>query len=340
MTKRVERAAPAAPAPRLLLLTALALLFALGQPRPAMGQQPWSTPDASNNIHSTNSGNVGIGTTSPDKLLTVQGSVPFLGAMTVVRTTGSNNGFGLLLDAAGTGNNNYGFAVGGMSKGALGWDVSRGFIGFANFGYNSGNDFSLRINSDGSLTYHDGATYPAPERFRITAAGNVGIGTATPAKALDVIGDMRATGTITGGNIVAKYQDVAEWVPADRALPAGTVVVLDTQAQNRVTASSQAYDTKVAGVVSETPGIVLGEAGDGKVKVATTGRVRIKVDATRAPIKIGDLLVTSDVAGVAMKSVPLDFGGTPIHRPGTIIGKALESLEKGMGEITVLLSLQ
>jgi hypothetical protein len=29
-----------------------------------------------------------------------------------------------------------------------------------------------------------------------------------------------------------------------------------------------------------------------------------------------------------------------IHRPGTIIGKALEPLEGGVGEILVLLSLQ
>jgi hypothetical protein len=74
--------------------------------------------------------------------------------------------------------------------------------------------------------------------------------------------------------------------------------------------------------------------------VATTGRVKVKVDATRAPIKVGDLLVTSDVEGVAMKSEPVDVGGRRMHAPGTIIGKALEPLEKGAGEILVLLSLQ
>ena len=105
-------------------------------------------------------------------------------------------------------------------------------------------------------------------------------------------------------------------------------------------ASSQAYDTRVAGVISLQPGITLGEKGEGKVLVATTGRVRIKVDASRGSIKIGDLLVTSDVAGVAMKSQPIDVGGVQIHRPGTLIGKALEPLEKGVGEILVLLSLQ
>ncbi len=105
-------------------------------------------------------------------------------------------------------------------------------------------------------------------------------------------------------------------------------------------ASASAYDTKVAGVVSAQPGIMLGERGEGKVLVATTGRVKVKVDATRAPIRVGDLLVTSEIEGVAMKSVPVDLGGVPIHRPGTLIGKALEPLEKGVGEILVLLSLQ
>jgi hypothetical protein len=75
--------------------------------------------------------------------------------------------------------------------------------------------------------------------------------------------------------------------------------------------------------------------------VATTGRVRVKADAGSVSIHVGDLLVTSDRVGFAMKSEPLELGGMPIHRPGTLIGKALEPLPKGQeGEILVLLSLQ
>jgi hypothetical protein len=172
------------------------------------------------------------------------------------------------------------------------------------------------------------------------AAGKVGIGVADPQKALDVAGDVNATGTVTAGNIVAKFQDVAEWVPSTQRLAPGTVVILDPSRPNHVLASSSSYDTSVAGVVSAQPGLVLGEGGEGKVMVATTGRVKVKVDASKGAIKIGDLLVTSDVAGVAMKSVPVSLGGASIHRPGTIIGKALEPLEKGTGEILVLLSMQ
>lgn len=180
------------------------------------------------------------------------------------------------------------------------------------------------------------------EKMRLESSGNVGIGTTPGANyKLDVNGQAHVSGDMAvDGNITAKYQDVAEWVPSAQKLPAGTVVVLDTNRTNHVLASTKAYDTGVAGVVSAEPGIILGVGGEDKVKVSTTGRVRVKVDATRAPVHVGDLLVTSDVEGVAMKSVEVDLGGVKIHRPGTIIGKALEPLDKGTGEILVLLSLQ
>ena len=55
---------------------------------------------------------------------------------------------------------------------------------------------------------------------------------------------------VVTGNIGAKYQDVAEWVPAAEKLSAGTVVVLDKTHPNQVMQSSNPYDTTVAGVVS------------------------------------------------------------------------------------------
>ena len=168
-------------------------------------------------------------------------------------------------------------------------------------------------------------------------SGNVGIGTGTaiPAAKLEVIGDIKVS-----GNINAKYQDVAEWVDSSQELVAGTVVVLDSSRSNHVIAATQSYDSRIAGVISLQPGLTLGEEAEGRVLVATTGRVRVKVDATEGAIQIGDLLVTSNREGFAMKSLPVDVGGVRMHRPGTLIGKALEPLAKGTGEILVLLSLQ
>jgi hypothetical protein len=262
-------------------------------------------------------GYVGVGTTSPANRLTVVGE----GAgIAQIGTTGCGSnyvGITLPLTVAPGGCTNYTLA-------------------------SSPSDQNLYINrpTGNSIRFRENNGY-TPDQLVIASGGNVGIGTATPTAKLDVNGDTKVTGNITvTGNISAKYQDVAEWVPATRVLAAGTVVVLNPTQSNQVMASAQSYDTRVAGVISERPGLTLGEAGKDKVLVATTGRVKVKVDATRAPIHVGDLLVTSDIEGVAMKSMPLDLGGTPIHRPGTLIGKALEPLEIGTGEILVLLSLQ
>lgn len=224
------------------------------------------------------------------------------------------------------------------------YDASNPTLTGAMGGYrtNASNDYN------GGLQFYvnnTGATAAAnvsqlTEAMRIDNAGHVGIGKSNPNKALDVVGDIYASGNISGGTVFATYQDVAEWVPASGTLPPGTVVILNRTKTNEVTPSTRAYDTAVAGVVSEKPGLLLGKGTANDAKIATTGRVKVRVDASKHPIAIGDLLVTSDEAGTAMFSEPLDVGGIKIHRPGTIIGKALESLDRGTGEILVLLSLQ
>jgi hypothetical protein len=173
------------------------------------------------------------------------------------------------------------------------------------------------------------------------SGGNVGIGTVSPTVKLDVAGDGHFSGSVVvDGNLGAKYQDVAEWVESSETLEAGTVVIVDPVAPNQVLAASRAYDTRVAGAVSAQPGLLLGEASATKAMVAQSGRVKVKVDAKYGAIKIGDLLVTSPTPGHAMRSRPLRIGDQSLHRPGTLVGKALEALPKGKGEILVLLTLQ
>jgi hypothetical protein len=257
-----------------------------------------------------NTGNVGIGTTAPNQTLGVQGMVGLYPQAWVAPSMR-----GMFMFHGGTGGNIYAY----------------------NYPAGTGDPIGVSASQIDFSTYIDGSGY---SRMTIANNGNVGIGITNPSTRLHVVGDATVAGNINvTGNINAKYQDVAEWVESRQRLPAGTVVVLDAGRSNQVLASSIAYDTKVAGVVSAQPGISLGEAGDDKVLVATTGRVKVKVDATKTSIKIGDLLVTSEVAGVAMKSIPIEIGGRLFHAPGTIIGKALEPLEKGTGEILVLLSL-
>ena len=67
--------------------------------------------------------------------------------------------------------------------------------------------------------------------------------------------------------------------------------------------------------------------------VVTFGAFKaVKVDASYAPIQVGDLLTTSDTPGYAMKAAD--------PKVGTIIGKALAPLESGQGVIPVFITLQ
>jgi hypothetical protein len=217
----------------------------------------------------------------------------------------------------------------------------------------------LLVNTSGTITNgygvyindvaatNDYAIYQIGTNDTNYFAGNVGIGTASPTTPLDVTGNIRSTGNIhangnitADGTLYAKFQDIAEWVPATTDMTPGTVVVLNPARNNEVMASRTSYDTSVAGVVSAQPGLSLGVGSEGMEQIATTGRVKVRIDARSAPIAIGDLLVTGDQPGTAMRSEPMNINGRKFHQPGTIIGKALEPHNGGEGEILVLLSLQ
>jgi hypothetical protein len=277
----------------------------------------WATNATTNHIYNTNAGGwVGIGTSAPaDKLHVANGSIILdMGATAKGRLTSVvQNWFGLTLNAKIT--NGY-WHLDDTSK--PGWFVKA----------------DSRTNTEQfAVWYIPSGTNPRTNEYSVYLVDAAGNSTTR--------GNIFAGGNISAnGTIYAKFQDVAEWVPSRETLSAGMLVVLDRERTNHVVASRQAYDTAIAGVVSPEPGLVLGEGGDGRYTIATTGRVRVRVDATRSAIAIGDLLVASDVPGTAQRSTPVDIGGATFHRPGTIVGKALEPLKGGTGDILVLLSLQ
>lgn len=135
------------------------------------------------------------------------------------------------------------------------------------------------------------------------------------------------------------YVDIAEHIDVASDVQPGDVVVIDPRRQERVVKSTQPYDTAVAGIISTDPAILIGKS-DSPTPLSLAGRVPCKVSAENGPILPGDLLTTSSTPGHAMKAEPVTIDGVEIYPPGTILGKALESLEDSTGLIMVLVTLQ
>lgn len=149
-----------------------------------------------------------------------------------------------------------------------------------------------------------------------------------------VIGDVRVTGDIILTNAdCAEDFDITD---TDLVEP-GTVMVLGEE--GALYPSQQAYDRRVAGVVSGAgdykPGIVLDkqQSSNTRQPIALLGKVFCKVDAQYGAIEVGDQLTTSPTPGHAMKA------DDPAKAFGTVIGKALRSLAEGQGLIPILIAL-
>ena len=123
-------------------------------------------------------------------------------------------------------------------------------------------------------------------------------------------------GTFYGVSSQAKYADLAENYVADLVYDPGTVVVFG--GEQEITTTTISHDSSVAGVISSNPAYLMNSGLDNGLPVALTGRVPCKV---KGPVSKGDVLVTSEVPGVAHKLDRLLFV------PGCIIGKSLEAVE-------------
>jgi hypothetical protein len=143
---------------------------------------------------------------------------------------------------------------------------------------------------------------------------------------------------INGGMDLSEQFDID--AGGDRVAP-GTVVSIDPDVPGRLRPCTDAYDRRVAGVVSGAggvnPGMVMGQRGSalaGDYPVALTGRVYCQADAAYGAIAPGDLLCTSSTRGHAMKAT--DFA----RSQGAILGKAMSGLAHGQGLVLVLVGLQ
>jgi hypothetical protein len=163
-------------------------------------------------------------------------------------------------------------------------------------------------------------------------------------------GNVYADGAFTGP---ADFSEMIEVSDGAYSAEPGDVMVIDSNGRRKVIRSSRGRSTLVAGIYSTKPGFVGSErewdkpssgeepgvhnlktmaAEFDEVPVAVVGIVPCKVSAENGAIGAGDLLVTSNTPGHAMRDDD--------PKQGTVLGKALEPLSSGTGVIKVLVTLQ
>lgn len=202
--------------------------------------------------------------------------------------------------------------VGSSPLGTLVFDSSSSTYPPATYIDFSGNqtvqgNLKLRSNSGASITFSDGTT-------QSTAW----------------------TGSLCGGD----YAEAVD-VSGDRThYEPGDVLVIDVNEPGKFLKSSEPYSTAITGVYSTKPGVVGRRQttsltnSKAEVPMAMVGIVPTKVSTENGPIKPGDFLVTSSTLGYAMK-------GTDRSRMfGAVVGKALGTLDSGVGVIEAVILLQ
>jgi len=149
---------------------------------------------------------------------------------------------------------------------------------------------------------------------------------------------------ITGGSDLAEPGHVSDaGLGADATQP-GMVVSIDPANPGKLILATEAYDRKVAGVISGAggvqPGMIMKQeghpVGEGEHPIAMAGKVYVWCDAdTNGAIQPGDLLTTSATPGHAMRADrKRDFPR------GCVIGKAMTELKQGKELVLMLVQPQ
>lgn len=290
------------------------------------------------------SGNIGIGTNTPNAKLEIDdpnGNTPAPYAMMgisecpldnfcgAIRGDANNRGIGVI--GIGRGNGTGGAIFGStLSNTGFSWGV-RG-DGYASTG-NAVGVFGLSNSPNGIAG-----------QFVNYGKGDILVGMTGPEGSAKNVFRVDGRGRVhANGGFWPFGADFAESMPVtgDRSdYEPGDLLAIDPSSNRRLNLANSAYSTLVAGIYSTNPGVLasLYKMDDPslakEVPMAVMGIVPCKVSAENGPIRIGDLLVASSTPGHAMK------GTDRSKMLGAVVGKALEPLREGTGVIQVLVTLQ
>lgn len=125
--------------------------------------------------------------------------------------------------------------------------------------------------------------------------------------------------TTLGIGRFAGAQAVSQSYGSEGSLSPGMIVQLDTKHPTKVLASTQAQASRMHGVVvtpNSTPVSLSSNSPGQQVYVATDGDYSVLVSDQNGPIRVGDYVTISSVAGVGMKADPAQ---------SAVLGKALNA---------------
>ena len=155
-------------------LTFLTLMVMTGQVNQVQAQGQWTTNG--NNINSTNTGNVGIGTTNPTSALTIQKDQNSYTSVTVFNTS-DGTGAQAALGASRTTDFSNNYFVMGVTAPSFNSPL---YPGFADIAYLHSIGVPIRAGTQSAHDINFFTNGSANTRFTIASGGNIGVGTTAP----------------------------------------------------------------------------------------------------------------------------------------------------------------
>jgi len=259
---------------------------------------------------------VGIGTANPGAGLDVESQAEtnpfaiFNGTTSATGVTINNNGSGNLFSVANNSNNKFIItASGNVGIGnplpAFKLDVSDSQAATA----------AAQIYNSNSSTDADGLIVKLGNTSTTVASSNHFIDFETAG--IGSVGSIQGNGAKGISFVQNGVADFAEYFKKDQneSITFGAVVCLT---QNGTVVPCDGTTTAIVGVTSAHPAFLGGEnLGDRSIPVGLTGLVQTTVSSANGPIKPGDVITASSLAGVGVKAI----------RPGVIVGRAIEGYD-------------